>query len=48
VAVPDAKSPIDDGGFLKDNEGGKRERNPRICNVPGGLVKDATYIAAKC
>jgi murein DD-endopeptidase MepM/ murein hydrolase activator NlpD len=49
VAVPDPKAPIDAGGFLKDNEGGKRERNPRFCNVPGGTaVKDATYIAAKC
>lgn len=49
VAVPDRKKPIDAGGFLNDNEGGKRERNPRFCNVPGGTaVKDATYIAAKC
>jgi murein DD-endopeptidase MepM/ murein hydrolase activator NlpD len=48
VAVPDEKAPIDAGGFLKDNEGSKRERNPRFCNVPGGLVKDATYVAAKC
>ena len=49
VAVPDPKAPIDAGGFLKDNEDGKRERNPRFCNVPGGAaVKDQTYIAAKC
>ena len=49
VAVPDGKAPIDAGGFLKDNENGKRERNPRFCNVPGGTaVKDATYLAAKC
>jgi len=48
-SVPDPKAPIDAGGFLKDNEDGKRERNPRFCNVPGGAaVKDQTYIAAKC
>jgi hypothetical protein len=35
VAVPDTKSPIDAGGFLLDNEGGKRERNPRFCRVSG-------------
>jgi murein DD-endopeptidase MepM/ murein hydrolase activator NlpD len=49
VAVPDEKTSIDGGGFLLDNEGGKRERNPRFCNVPGGTVtKDATYRAAAC
>jgi murein DD-endopeptidase MepM/ murein hydrolase activator NlpD len=49
VAVPDEKAPIDADGFLNDNESGKRERNPRFCNVPGGaVVKDATYLAAKC
>lgn len=49
VAVPDAKAPIDSGGFLLDNEGGKRERNPQFCHVAGGLVvKDATYRAAAC
>lgn len=49
VAVPDAKTPIDSGGFLLDNEGGKRERNPQFCHVAGGLVaKDATYRAAAC
>ena len=36
VAVPNARMPIDPGGFLTDNEGGKRERNPRFCGVPGG------------
>ena len=30
VAVPDSKMPLDEGGFLKDNEGGKRERNPSL------------------
>ena len=49
VAVPDEKMSIDSGGFLLDNEGGKRERNPRFCNVPGGtVVKGATYRAAPC
>jgi murein DD-endopeptidase MepM/ murein hydrolase activator NlpD len=49
VAVPDRRKPIDGGGFLTDNEDGKRERNPRFCNVPGGTVsKDATYRAAAC
>jgi murein DD-endopeptidase MepM/ murein hydrolase activator NlpD len=49
VAVPDEKTPIDSGGFLLDNEGGKRERNPQFCNVPGGtVVKGATYRAAAC
>jgi murein DD-endopeptidase MepM/ murein hydrolase activator NlpD len=49
VAVPDRKSSIDGGGFLRDNEGGKRERSPRFCNVPGGEVrKDGTYRAVAC
>ena len=49
VAVPDSHQPIDAGGFLLDNEGGKRERNPRFCGVAGGVVaKGATYRAAPC
>lgn len=49
VAVPDEKKPIDAGGFLLDNEGGRRERNPRFCSVPGNtVVKDAIYRAAAC
>jgi len=49
VAVPDRRMPIDGGGFLLDNEDGKRERSPQFCNVPGGtVVKDATYRAAAC
>lgn len=49
VAVPDRKAPIDSGGFLLDNEGGKRERSPQFCNVPRGtVVKDATYRSAAC
>jgi murein DD-endopeptidase MepM/ murein hydrolase activator NlpD len=49
VAVPDEKASIDSGGFLMDNEAGKRERSPQFCQVPGGtVVKDATYRAAAC
>jgi murein DD-endopeptidase MepM/ murein hydrolase activator NlpD len=49
VAVPDSKTPIDAGGFLTDNDGGKRERKPRFCGVTGGVVvKDATYRASHC
>jgi murein DD-endopeptidase MepM/ murein hydrolase activator NlpD len=49
VAVPDAHKPVDAGGFLLDNEGGKRERNPRFCGVDGGVVaKGATYRAVAC
>jgi murein DD-endopeptidase MepM/ murein hydrolase activator NlpD len=49
VAVPDVEAPIDSGGFLLDNEGGKRLRNPRFCKVPEGkVVKDAVYRAVAC
>jgi murein DD-endopeptidase MepM/ murein hydrolase activator NlpD len=49
VAVPDSKNPIDAGGFLTDNEDGKRERNPRFCGVPNRTVaKNATYRAVPC
>jgi len=49
VAIPDSKSPIDSGGFLNDNDGEKRERNPRFCGVAGGtVVKGNTYRAAPC
>lgn len=48
VAVPDADRPIDAGGFLTDNDGGKRNRNPRFCNVNGLVVKDTTYVAEAC
>jgi len=49
VVVPDGTHPIDAGGFLTDNEGGKRERNPRFCGVAGEIVvKDATYRAVHC
>jgi murein DD-endopeptidase MepM/ murein hydrolase activator NlpD len=49
VAVPDTARPIDEGGFLLDNDGGKRERNPRFCGVAGETVrKDVSYAAAAC
>ncbi len=49
VAVPRAVSPIDAGGFLLDNDGGARERNPVFCGVPGGsATKDAIYTAVSC
>jgi murein DD-endopeptidase MepM/ murein hydrolase activator NlpD len=49
VAIPNPDAPIDTGGFLTDNESGKRERNPRFCGVPGEFaVKGATYQAAPC
>jgi hypothetical protein len=49
VAVPDSKTPIDEGGFLMDNADGRRERNPRFCGVPGQFVaKGAEYRAGPC
>jgi murein DD-endopeptidase MepM/ murein hydrolase activator NlpD len=49
VAVPDEESPIDGAGFLRDNDGGKRERNPRFCGIDGGtVVKGVTYEAVPC
>ncbi len=49
VAVPDTKDPIDSGGFLKDNENAKRERNPRFCGVAGlNAIEGRVYTAAPC
>ena len=49
VAVPERGAEIDGGGFLRDNAGGKRERNPRFCGVAAGTVeKNATYRAVAC
>jgi hypothetical protein len=49
VAIPGDEAPIDSGGFLIDNEGGKREPNPRFCGIAGGaVVKGSTYRAAPC
>lgn len=49
VAVPDPRHPIDNGGFLIDNDRGKRELNPRFCGVPGGnAIKGKVYVAVPC
>lgn len=45
VGVPRATDPVDPvGGFLKDNSGSKRNRNPRICGV-GFFKTGKTYVA---
>lgn len=49
VAVPDPTDPIDGGGFLTDNDNGKRELNPRFCGVSGwNAIKGRTYVAVAC
>lgn len=48
VAIPDPGTPLDSGGFLTGNEGGKREKNPRFCGTVGFVAKDSTYQAAPC
>jgi Peptidase family M23 len=49
VAVPDVKDPIDEGGFLKDNDNAKRERNPRFCGVSGhNVIEGFSYTAVPC
>jgi len=49
VAVPARLQPIDEGGFLTDNDQGKRERDPRFCAVAGEIaIKSATYEARPC
>jgi murein DD-endopeptidase MepM/ murein hydrolase activator NlpD len=48
VARP-ASPALDDGGFLLDNDGGKRELEPRFCSISGWFVsKDQTYTAMPC
>jgi murein DD-endopeptidase MepM/ murein hydrolase activator NlpD len=48
AAAPKVGDAIDSGGFLVDNEGGKREREPRFCGIDGSVVKDAVYTAQAC
>jgi len=49
VVVPPKDQPLDAGGFLTDNENGKRERQPRFCGVPDETVhKGGLYKAAAC
>ena len=46
VAVPGSDM-IDSGGFIIDNEDGKRARNPRFRGIVGGTVtKGAAYRVA--
>jgi hypothetical protein len=47
VGVPRATNPITTvGGFLEDNDGSKRNRVPRICNISGGIfVEGESYEA---
>ena len=48
VATPSATA-IDGGGFLNDNDNGKRERNPRFCGIARSVVeKGMTYVAQAC
>lgn len=49
VAMPDRAHPIDSGGFLTDNDNGKRELNPRFCGVrERNAVKGKIYVAVAC
>lgn len=49
VALPDPAHPIDSGGFLADNDDGKRELNPRFCGVDGAnATKGKVYVAVAC
>jgi murein DD-endopeptidase MepM/ murein hydrolase activator NlpD len=47
IAVPDARHPIDAGGFVTDNDKASREHEPRFC-VIGAAKKGALYNAAPC
>jgi murein DD-endopeptidase MepM/ murein hydrolase activator NlpD len=49
VATPLASDPIDSGGFLRDNDAGRRELNPNFCTIQNGTaVKGQTYVAGPC
>lgn len=48
VAAPDPANPVDAGGFLTDNDGGKRNREPRFCQVKGTVNKDEEHVARRC
>jgi murein DD-endopeptidase MepM/ murein hydrolase activator NlpD len=49
VATPQPGAGIDSGGFLLDNDAGKRELNPRFCGVPDGVArKGQTYTSVPC
>jgi hypothetical protein len=44
VAVPDEANPFDSGGFLFDNDDGKREKNPRSAILPAAKSRKAKPI----
>src|SRR5947208_1645799 len=49
VAIADSNIPVDSGGFLTDNDGGKREHNPRFCHLPNTFaLKNTEYSAGPC
>ncbi|QNQ08165.1 M23 family metallopeptidase [Sphingomonas alpina] len=49
IAVPSSVAPLDANGFLTDNDGGRRERNPRFCGLGDHpAVKGQTYTARPC
>jgi murein DD-endopeptidase MepM/ murein hydrolase activator NlpD len=49
IAVPAPVDPLDANRFLTDNDGGKRERNPRFCGLGDHpAIKGRTYIARPC
>ena len=48
VAAPDPANPVDTGGFLTGNEGGKRNREPRFCGLEGTISKEEVHIARRC
>src|SRR5215208_1568775 len=48
VGVPRATNPITaTGGFLADNDGSKRNRDPRICGIAGGIFKSGESYEAR-
>ena len=48
VAVPRSDDPVDAGGFLNDNDNGRRLRSPRFCGIDGAVRKGGRYRAAAC
>jgi murein DD-endopeptidase MepM/ murein hydrolase activator NlpD len=48
VAAPDPASPVDAGGFLTDNDRGKRNREPRFCGIRGTINKAEVHVARRC
>src|SRR5215213_8602122 len=48
VGVPRATDPVTTtGGFLQDNDGSKRNRDPRICGIAGGVFKSGESYEAR-